>query len=230
MTMLHAGSASPLRGFVSSMLPVMLDRRDIENSLSAVSILLIDRRRQLLARTAAGLADQTLQAMIRLEAGRLMGLGSMREETLATLCETCLNHPEGYAAYLLPFAGHLVQFAVSFRRLTTHDGLNRDEWLMICIQPTGPAPDIHLSERLKGYRLTRTQSRILEALLRGLDPQAIASSHHISLPTVRTHLQHLRKKFGCRKTSELILHVMTLSAFAADGARDLAARQQKNHQ
>ena len=200
----------------------MLEKTGAENSSSAASILLLlDRRRQLLARTAAELADQSLQAMIRMEAGRLMGLGSMGEEILANLCEACLNHPEGYAAYLLPSPRQLVQFAVSFRRLTTHDGLNRDYWLMICIQPADPAPDIHHSEMLKGYRLTRTQSRILEALLRGLDPKAIAGSYHISLPTVRTHLQHLRKKFGCRRTSELILHVMALSASASDGARDV---------
>ena len=210
-------------------LSVMPGERVTETASSAASILLLlDRHRQLLARSALGPACQSLNVMIRLEAGRLMELGQLKEETLAKLCEACLSDPDGHASSVCFSRGQSGQVALSFHRLTTHNGLSRDDWLMIRIQSIDSIPDFHRGEGLGGHRLTRAQSRILGALMRGLDARAIAEQHHISLSPVRTQLQQLRKRFGCRRTAELILRVTALSA--SSGAFDSEPQQPKNHQ
>ena len=197
-----------------------------ENGISANSrmtdtvILLINRQGQVLARSASN--GHPAESLIQMEGDRLVGLGQMKGEALAALLET---GPDDDPCQLKPLtlpAGDVSPVMVSLNRLSIDPASAEEEWLMLQLQPVEPEPDFSSHELSRCYRLTRTQAKILSALMRGLEPQAIALQYRITLPTVRTHLQHIREKLGCRKTSELILRVM-----AHNGAASLKT---KNHQ
>lgn len=197
-----------------------------ENGISANSsmtdtvILLINRQGQVLARSACN--GHPAESLIQMEGDRLVGLGQMRGEALAALLET---GPDDDTCQLKPLtlpAGDVSPVMVSLKRLSTDPASAEEEWLMLQLHPVEPEPDFSSHELSRCYRLTRTQAKILSALMRGLEPQAIALQYRITLPTVRTHLQHIREKLGCRKTSELILRVM-----AHNGTASLKT---KNHQ
>jgi DNA-binding CsgD family transcriptional regulator len=54
------------------------------------------------------------------------------------------------------------------------------------------------------YQLTRTELAVLAQLLNDATAEDIAATLDIGLPTVRTHLQNLRRKTGVRRQSELV--------------------------
>jgi DNA-binding CsgD family transcriptional regulator len=54
------------------------------------------------------------------------------------------------------------------------------------------------------YQLTRSELAVLAQLLNDATAEDIAAILDIGLPTVRTHLQNLRRKTGVRRQSELV--------------------------
>jgi DNA-binding CsgD family transcriptional regulator len=70
-------------------------------------------------------------------------------------------------------------------------------------------PPVPLLRRL--YRLTQTEAEVAVRIARGADVRHIAEELCVSVPTVRTHLQHLYDKTNTHRQAELIrlLLVMT---------------------
>jgi DNA-binding NarL/FixJ family response regulator len=73
-------------------------------------------------------------------------------------------------------------------------------------QRSGAAPHSRTTDRFPS--LTRRELEVLELLLRGLSTSCISTQLHISLNTVRNHLQHLLTKTGTHNRSQLVLCVL----------------------
>lgn len=231
LTIKESGDSSVTRQVRFTRGVVMLESWVSENSLPVDSILLLlNDQRHLLARSRHHSPDPGWLSLIRLEEGQLMRLGQLEGETLTNLCQECLNRHHQPPISLGLMAEGFGQVRVDIHKLERDQIAQGDNFLMIQIHLAASSMDDRRHSLAQRYGLTRTQSRILDALLRGLDPQAIANLYSISLPTVRTHLKHLREKFGCRRTSELILRVVALPAASPMGAQDSALHNPKNHQ
>lgn len=58
------------------------------------------------------------------------------------------------------------------------------------------------------YELTNRELDVLEYALTGVDNKTMAKHLGMSLPTLRTHLQHIYQKVGVHSTSELIARIL----------------------
>lgn len=75
--------------------------------------------------------------------------------------------------------------------------------VIVVIDPDrDPLPPVPLLRRM--YRLTQTEAEIASRIARGADVRHIAEELSVSIPTVRTHLQHLYDKTGTHRQAELI--------------------------
>jgi DNA-binding CsgD family transcriptional regulator len=69
--------------------------------------------------------------------------------------------------------------------------------------PMATVTDAQASETATGPNLSAREKEVLALLCRGMTDQEIAESMFISLSTVRSHLERIRDKTGCRRRSEL---------------------------
>ena len=76
-------------------------------------------------------------------------------------------------------------------------------YLLLIERPVAPDADA-LAAFGQLYQLTRTELAVLAQLLNDATVEDIAATLDIGLPTVRTHLQNLRRKTGVRRQSELV--------------------------
>src|SRR5690606_21601056 len=72
-----------------------------------------------------------------------------------------------------------------------------------------PTPASRLTARLaERHGLTRAEAEVLQRLIAGDTPRDIAIGQGVALATVRTHIAHLREKFGVSRTIELLRRVL----------------------
>ena len=82
---------------------------------------------------------------------------------------------------------------------------------MLIIDPEHePEPSAALMRRLHG--LTNTEAQVARCIMRGSDLKQISDELLVSLPTVRTHLQHVFDKTDTHRQAELVRHLLTLSS------------------
>lgn len=62
----------------------------------------------------------------------------------------------------------------------------------------------------RGHGLTPTETRVFDALSRGLDPRDVCAELHVDMTTVRTHLSAIRSKVGVDSVSEVVRRVAVL--------------------
>lgn len=62
----------------------------------------------------------------------------------------------------------------------------------------------HELEEIK-MKLSSREKEVLDLLLQGLSYQRIAETLFISLPTVKTHIQHIYYKFEIKRREELFI-------------------------
>ena len=191
----------------------MLEKRNsVQSGNSALAetsvLLLLDAQRRLLARYPAGEINHDLERLIQWEAGHLVALGPLSGDSLANACSDGLRSPEAEPLLLELDLGAPTHAVASLHGLMNESADQNTGFLLIQIRIGPPRQNPHRIDLADRYRLTYAEFRVLEALMQGLDPQAIADHYGIGLPTVRTHLQHLRKKLHCHKTSDLILRVL----------------------
>jgi DNA-binding CsgD family transcriptional regulator len=75
--------------------------------------------------------------------------------------------------------------------------------MIVIIDPElEPRPPVPLLRRF--YRLTQTEAEVAVRIARGADVRHIAEELCVSVPTVRTHLQHLYDKTDTHRQAELI--------------------------
>lgn len=86
---------------------------------------------------------------------------------------------------------------------------------LLIADPAGQPPTETTLRTL--YGLTRAESRVAVALLRGSTPDEIADAFEVSIATIRTHLQRIFTKTATRRQSELIrLLVAATAAYDRD--------------
>ena len=191
--------------------------------------LLMHPDRRLQARSVPSDATRHIEPHLHWEDDRLIGVGPLQGDELVAVCHDSLNGHAALDHRLSVDGDRPCILLVSFNSLVPQIGAPA-HWLLVRIHACEDHQDSRCRDLASRYRLTRTQSRILAALVEGLDPQTIARQHRISLPTVRTHLQHLREKLGCHKTSELILRVLDPAQAAMVASDQTASANPKNHQ
>lgn len=62
----------------------------------------------------------------------------------------------------------------------------------------------------RGHALTPTETRVLEALCRGLDPRDLGAEMGVDMTTIRTHISAIRGKVGADSVSEVVRRVAVL--------------------
>lgn len=60
------------------------------------------------------------------------------------------------------------------------------------------------------HALTPTETRVLEALCRGLDPRDVCGELEVDMTTVRSHISAIRSKVGADSVSEVVRRVAVL--------------------
>ena len=90
--------------------------------------------------------------------------------------------------------------------------------LVLIIDPEDePEPAAALLRRL--YHLTKAEADIVLRMMRGADVKQIAEELSVSLPTVRTHLQHVFDKTDTHRQAELVRLLFALQSLSADPQR-----------
>lgn len=62
------------------------------------------------------------------------------------------------------------------------------------------------------FGLTKTEHRVLLALLAGNDADALAAMHHVSVETIRTHIRGIYQKVGVRSREGLFARLQPFQA------------------
>jgi DNA-binding CsgD family transcriptional regulator len=107
---------------------------------------------------------------------------------------TCVR-PSGRRPYVI----HVLP---SHRR-DADEPLSRPTVLVLIIDPEDePEPDAALMRRL--YHLTRAEADVALRIMHGADPKEISDQLSVSLPTVRTHLQHVFDKTNTHRQADLV--------------------------
>ncbi len=78
---------------------------------------------------------------------------------------------------------------------------------------TNPSAPVRTPMRavVERFGLTPAETRVLSGLVEGKNPQAIAATQGIGLPTVRTHLRRLYDKTGTSGQIEVLRLVNSIS-------------------
>lgn len=184
------------------------------------AVLALDARQRVRQVNPAGrrLLNTRLDPLIKRSGNRVTGLGSAVSPSLNLGFAranhgqaTCLVYrltaangtPIAGLARLLPLADAplLGLPAMSFRYLLVIDPPNE-------INPAALALFGEL------FRLTGMEQTVLAHLIEDTAPKAIAAALGVGLPTVRTHLQNLRRKTGARSQTELLRLVLSATRAA----------------
>ncbi|MGZ4510039.1 MAG: helix-turn-helix transcriptional regulator [Mycobacterium sp.] len=114
---------------------------------------------------------------------------------------TCVR-PSGKRPYVI----HVLP---SHRR-DADEPLSHPTALIMIIDPEDePQPPAALLQRL--YNLTTTEADVALRMMHGADPKQISDELAVSLPTVRTHLQHVFDKTDTHRQAELVRLLLVLS-------------------
>jgi hypothetical protein len=152
----------------------MLENRLADHHMAAPAVLLlVDPDLRLLARTDPSAATRPIESHILCEDGRISGLGQLDGPRLAAVCQESLLSPEPHQHVLTLVQDSPISLLATFNGLAAYAGL-APPCLLIQLRLREDAPHLRCRDLASRYRLTRTQSRILAALVEGLDPQTIA--------------------------------------------------------
>lgn len=173
------------------------------------AVIVLDEAARIVATNAS--AHQLLcsgHPSLKVRQGRLESLGlaaspsleralaEARAGTASAICYRCMTN-EGLpcirSARLAPLAETMVW------------GLPNARGRYLLIIDPGPCidEDAFLSFAAL-FRLTKAEQAVLRQLMLNATAEEVASQLHVSLPTVRTHIQNLRHKTGVRRLPELI--------------------------
>jgi DNA-binding CsgD family transcriptional regulator len=82
--------------------------------------------------------------------------------------------------------------------------------MIVIIDPDGHSqPPMLLLRRL--YKLTKAEAEVAVRIVRGTDARHIAEELCVSIPTVRTHIQHVYDKTHTHRQAELIRLLLTIA-------------------
>ncbi|MEW5786341.1 MAG: LuxR C-terminal-related transcriptional regulator [Pseudomonadota bacterium] len=110
----------------------------------------------------------------------------------------CIRRPPGQKPY------HLQAIPLSERHCLP--GMSGIPLVTLLLQdPESSIPKESFAALAKAYELTAAETRVFEGLVAGLSTRGIATSNHISMHTVRSHLAALFAKTGTTQQRDLVL-------------------------
>lgn len=182
-----------------------------QSSLDALrqAVMVLDESARIVATNAVAqqwLCSETQPFKVR--QGRLESLGQAASPSLegamaqakagytSAISYRCMT-PEGSpcirSARLAPLAESVVW------------GLPKSSGRYLLILDPGPSIDGDAYRSFSSlFRLTKAEQSVLRQLMQNATAEEVAIQLHVSLPTVRTHIQNLRHKTGVRRLPELI--------------------------
>jgi DNA-binding CsgD family transcriptional regulator/PAS domain-containing protein len=189
----------------------LLEQRTLErNSLAevlnhlAVSIIMVDPKQRIVHTNAAAEELLTEGRILSSVRGILTANDARDHEGLRRM--TRAPDPNAKSLSLQPDKGHVTVATVLPLGRGLRATYGKRHWACAAIFVHGqPLVDDGLVTTLAAaFGLTRTEARVLSALLQGLSLPDIATRHQISINTVRWHLKQLFEKTNCNRQSDLI--------------------------
>ena len=156
--------------------------------------------------------------IVHLKGNRVIGLGRLARPSLADTFQIARNNMGQHVSIAFVFeADNHHQQAGSARLIKLPSptlsmiGPQHEARFMLLIDPA-EIPSKETLGALAGlFGLTRAEVSVLALLVEDNPPLMIAEQLGISLPTVRSHLQHIRQKTGTRRISDLMRLVIATS-------------------
>jgi DNA-binding CsgD family transcriptional regulator len=87
---------------------------------------------------------------------------------------------------------------------------SREPLALVMLGRRQACPQLALELLASQFELTMSERRVLNSLLAGLPPSAVARSHGVATSTVRSHIAAIRAKIGVRSIEELFRVVARL--------------------
>ena len=155
----------------------------------------------MLVRSDAGLlravssdADRVLRDAFSAAANGDVSLGVRGVHVPLTASQDILPHTDGWSAHVLPLT--------SGRRHKA--GLANDAVVAVFVRKLTPNATAPLEAIATRYRLTASEARVLEAVLKVNGLKAVAEMLDLSHATVKTHLHNVFRKTGTARQSDLV--------------------------
>jgi len=148
------------------------------------AVLILRRKKNLLPSTRTGLAVAVISLLIYPAVGIGDPLGWRMPFLNPSMSLWVQSHPVYFTVINIPFALFVIRGLKTTRRIY-------------------PMPE-HELEQIK-MKLSKREQEVLDLLLQGLSYQRIAETLFISLPTVKTHIQHIYYKFEIKRREELFI-------------------------
>lgn len=148
------------------------------------AVLILRKKRNLLPSTSTGLAVAVISLILYPAVGIGDPLGWRIPFLNPAMSLWVQSHPVYFTIINIPFALFIIHGLKNTRRIY-------------------PITDQEL-EQIK-MKLSSREKEVLDLLLQGLSYQKIAETLFISLPTVKTHIQHIYYKFEIKRREELFI-------------------------
>ncbi len=173
------------------------------------AVLVLDERGQILATNPAAQAQLSSgNQILKVRHGRLLALG---QDASPPFDQAMFQAKSGLGVH------------IGFRHITS-EGPARvrsarlvplsevDLWglpkstarLLLIIEPEATIDEAAFQSFALLFRLTRAEQAVLRRLMLDATAEEVAEHLHVSLPTVRTHIQNLRSKTGVRRMADII--------------------------
>ena len=182
--------------------------RSVMDGLRQAALVLDGHQKILHANPEGGILLGKSDGLLQVRHGRLVGLGSQVSMSLAEAFACADRGIPAHIVYRLerknarPVIGTARILPLGEAPILGVPVLHV-RYLLLVEPPNTPVLDA-LATFGQFYRLTRTELAVLAQLLTDATVEDIAAILDIGLPTVRTHVLHLRRKPGTRGLNELV--------------------------
>lgn len=173
------------------------------------AVIVLDEQGQIVATNPEAQQQLSLgKQVFGVRHGRLITLGEEASPTLEqafALAKKCIASPISFRSLTADGIPCVRSARLAPLSETIIWGLPESSARFLLIVHPGPCVDdaaFHNFATL--FRLTRSEQAVLRRLMLDASAEDVAAHLHVSLPTVRTHIQNLRNKTGVRRISDLI--------------------------
>jgi len=137
------------------------------------------------------------EQMLRVRQRRVELLCASGTANFETFLESAESQPATFCSHVERAGGDLLMRGAKF---TVVSGI---ALIGICFWVAGPQWKPDWIDMVRTFKLTAAEALVIGYLLRGVDAEAIAKEHKLSIDTVRTHIRHAYAKLGISKREGL---------------------------
>jgi DNA-binding CsgD family transcriptional regulator len=182
-----------------------LPSRDRECTEAREMLCIVDLTGRIRWASHSEIHDTPWQAILHIDNGEIRQLGHYRNGALSALLEQCAR--TGMIERLPLLSLKAGDPTLVLARLFGLNGFSSDQasspCLAIVLECQKRAHNSFHELLADTFNLTLAEQKVLECAIQRQVPKTISKNLGISLPTVRSHLQRIRDKLGCRRTSDL---------------------------